>query len=128
MTRAYLDTSAAAKLVIDEPESGALAAWVDDGSVELVAGMLLETELRRMGVRHSIPQLDISALLDHVALYGLTPAVYREAGVLPGRALRTLDALHLACAVRLGVDTVLTYDDRFADAAQSVGIPVTAPV
>jgi len=48
--------------------------------------------------------------------------------VLPGRILRTLDALHLACAVRLGVDTVLTYDDRFADAAQSVGIPVTAPV
>ena len=79
-------------------------------------------------MRHGIPQLDISALLDHVALYGLTPAVYREAGVLPGRALRTLDAMHLACAVRLGVDTVLTYDDRFADAAQSVGIPVTAPV
>lgn len=128
MTRAYIDTSAAAKLVIDEPESAALAAWVDDGSVELVAGMLLETELRRVGVRHSIPQLDITALLDHVTLYGLTPAVYREAGVLPGPALRTLDALHLACALRLGVDTVLTYDDRFADAAQGVGIPVTAPV
>ena len=127
MTRAYLDTSAAAKLVIDESESVALAAWVDAGSVELVAGMLLETELRRVAMRHGIPQTDISTLLDHISLYSLTPGIYREAGVLPGPGLRTLAALHVACAIRLGVDTVLTYDDRFADAAARVGIPVTAP-
>lgn len=127
MTRAYLDTSAAAKLMIEEPESAALASWVDEGAVELVAGLLLETELRRVAVRHDIPQLDISALLDHVTLYGLTPTVYRDAGLLPGTALRPLDALHLACALRLGVDTVVTYDERFADAARGVGIPVVAP-
>lgn len=50
MTLAYLDTSAAAKLLIEEPESAARAEWADDASVELVATLLLETELRRLAV------------------------------------------------------------------------------
>lgn len=63
VSRWYIDTSAAAKLLIEEPESSALAR----------------------------------------------------------------DALHLAAAVRLGVDAMLTYDVRMDEAARELGIPVVAP-
>jgi hypothetical protein len=41
--------------------------------------------------------------------------------------LRSLDAIHLATAVLLDADTVLTYDDRLAEAARYNGLTVSAP-
>jgi predicted nucleic acid-binding protein len=43
--------------------------------------------------------------------------------------LRTLDAIHLSCALALGDELagVLTYDHRMADAARSRGLVVIAP-
>jgi hypothetical protein len=41
--------------------------------------------------------------------------------------LRTLDAIHLATAVLLDVDAVLTYDERLALAARHNGLAVSAP-
>jgi uncharacterized protein len=50
--RLYVDTSAAAKLLVDEPESDALAAFLEhalaDGDT-VGPSLLLETELRRLG-------------------------------------------------------------------------------
>ena len=42
---------------------------------------------------------------------------------------RTLDAIHLATAIALGpeLDAFVTYDDRLADAARAVGLPVVRP-
>lgn len=127
MTRFYLDTSAAGKLLIEEAESAALARWADGQSVELVATLLLETELRRLATRQSLPQVEVTDILAAVSLYELPPSLYREAGILPGTALRSLDALHLAGALRLGVDAIATYDQRLAAAAQDLGIAVIAP-
>lgn len=56
MTVFYLDTSAAAKLMVIEAESAALAAWADGGEIDLVATHLLETELRRFASRRHLPQ------------------------------------------------------------------------
>jgi uncharacterized protein len=43
--------------------------------------------------------------------------------------LRTLDALHLASALELGVDleAVATYDRRLAEACDQLGIDIFAP-
>ena len=41
--------------------------------------------------------------------------------------LRSLDALHLAAAIRLGVDAVVTYDTRMTQAARDLGLVVLAP-
>ncbi len=41
--------------------------------------------------------------------------------------LALADALHLASAIRLGVDFVVTCDRRMAEAAHDLGIPVLAP-
>jgi hypothetical protein len=49
----YLDTSAAAKLLVEEDESDALVAYLDrtvDGQ-DLISSALLETELRRLAIR-----------------------------------------------------------------------------
>lgn len=60
--RYYLDTSAAAKLLALEAETGALASFLDEAvnaDHSIVSSFLLETELRRFAVRHSILQAGI---------------------------------------------------------------------
>lgn len=127
MSRFYLDTSAAAKLLVQEAESASLAAWGDGADVDLVATHLLETELRRFASRHGLPQADVSAILARIDLYDLPPSVFREAGLLPGMALRSLDALHLAASIRLDVEALVTYDIRLAEAAEGLGLRIQAP-
>lgn len=121
----YLDTSAAAKLLVEEEESAALAAWAD--GAEPVSSLLLETELRRFAMRVGLPQQAVTALLDRVPLFDLPASIFHEAGVLAGEHLRSLDALHLAVALRLGVSGVVTYDARMASAAADLGLAVVSP-
>ena len=47
MSRWYLDTSAALKLLVEEAESAVLARTIDEEQPDLVACLRLETELRR---------------------------------------------------------------------------------
>jgi uncharacterized protein len=127
VTRCYLDTSAAAKLLVAEPESVALAHWLDQPDLRPVATLLLETELRRLAVRLGLSQHAVSEVLAGVELYALADTAYREAGTMPRRDLRSLDALHLAGALRLDVDFLVTYDERLAAAGVEVGLAVVAP-
>ena len=59
----------------------------------------------------------------------LDAVIARAAAGLGPAALRTLDAIHLATARGLGagLDAFVTYDDRLADAARSLGLPVVRP-
>ncbi|UYM06238.1 type II toxin-antitoxin system VapC family toxin [Solicola gregarius] len=123
----YVDTSALGALLIDQPESAALLEWLDKTPATLVSSDLLETELRRIAVREDLDQADVTSVLDGVALAALDRAVYRSAGFLPMKRLRTLDSLHLEAAMRLDVSAVLTYDHRLGDAARSAGLDVIAP-
>lgn len=121
----YVDTSALGRILT---EHGApTTAWLDAFDGELVSSDLLETELRRIAVRDGIAQEVVTELLEGVSLASLDRAVYRSAGMLPMRHLRTLDALHLEAAVRLDVDAILTYDVRLRSAATEIGIAVVAP-
>ncbi|MEZ5159125.1 MAG: type II toxin-antitoxin system VapC family toxin [Candidatus Nanopelagicales bacterium] len=124
----YLDTSAALKLLIEEAESPALAEAVDSEQPDLVACWLLETELRRAAQRLGVLGMAaISDFLAGVSLYEMPGSLFREAGILRGETLRSLDALHLAAAVRIGVDLVLTYDERMAESARQLGLRVLSP-
>jgi len=126
----YIETSAAAKLLIDESASSRLAARLDnavDQDDALISSMLLETELRRLAVRVDLTQIAVTHLLERFDLMETDRSLYREAGLLPGRHLRSLDALHLAAALRVGTDVMVTYDRRQADAADAAGLPVLAP-
>ncbi|MFS3127580.1 PIN domain-containing protein [Nocardioides sp. Bht2] len=124
----YLDTSAALKLVAAERESAALAEAIQASDARLVATRLLETEMRRAAHRAlALHQDQITAFLSTLDLYSVTDAVYRQAGLMPGPRLRSLDALHLAAAIALDVHAILTYDHRLQQAAAEVGVVALAP-
>ena len=127
---AYVESSAAAKLLVAEPASAALAAQLDmlagSGST-VVSSVVLETELRRLAMREDLPQVGVTTVLERLDIFQLDKDVYRAAGLLPGRNLRSLDALHVAAALRVGADVMITYDVRQADAARASGLQVAAP-
>lgn len=126
----YIETSAAAKLLVDEPASSRLAARLDDAvdaDDAVLSSTLLETELRRLALRAELAQSAVTQLLARFDLVETDLSLYREANLLPGPHLRSLDALHLAAALRAGADIMVTYDRRQADAAASAGLPVLAP-
>lgn len=128
MSRWYLDTSAALKLLIEEEESDALARTIDGATPDLVGCWLLDTELRRAAQREiGLTQEDVSDFLDGVDLYEVPASLFREAGLLPGTNLRSLDSLHLAAAVRIGVDYLATYDIRMSESARTLGLSVISP-
>lgn len=127
---AYLESSAAAKLLVSEVASAMLADYLDQlaaGGSSLISCVLLETELRRLAVRDNLQQLAVTALLDRLDVIDLDREMYREAGLLPERTLRSLDAIHVAAALRAGADVMVTYDFRQAAAAESSGLRVVAP-
>lgn len=131
MTRAhYLDTSALVKLVVEEPESGALIEWLNGIDGHLVSSDLARTELMR-AVRRCDPALASRAreVLESVALFRISTEIAEAAGRLDPTQLRSLDAIHLASALQLGDDlaSFLTYDSRLAQAAAHQGIVVSAP-
>ncbi|MFY9262445.1 MAG: type II toxin-antitoxin system VapC family toxin [Actinomycetaceae bacterium] len=123
----YVDTSALAALLVDQPEREALIRWLDATDADLVACDLLETELRRLAVREQIDQVLVTQILEGVSLATLDRSIMRSAGFLPMRYLRSLDAIHLEAALRLNADAILTYDARLQQAAQEVGLEVIAP-
>src|SRR5699024_1774531 len=122
----YLATAAAVTLIRDEPESDGLRSYLDEGP-PLVSSDLLETELRRIGIRHDIDQVLITTVLDGVTLTPLKRDQFREAGLFPQIGLRSLDALHLAGALGIEASAILTYDIRLAEAARAHGLEVVAP-
>jgi uncharacterized protein len=128
---AYLDTSAAGKLLADEAESVALQAHLDDligrSGADIVSAVLLETELRRMATRVRIPQTAVTNVLSRLAVIEMDRSLFREAGMLPGSTLGSLDALHIAAALRAGADEFLSYDPRQLDGAEAVGLRVASP-
>lgn len=126
----YVDTSALVKLVVAEPETIALRAWLHETSPQLVACDLVRTELMR-AVRRTTPDRMLQArdVLDIVTLLQVTSAVFEAAGRLEPAGLRSLDAIHLASALDLGddLDGLITYDDRLAEASVSNGVALVSP-
>jgi predicted nucleic acid-binding protein len=127
----YLDTSALFKLIRAEAESDAPRAFLAGRPDEpLVSSVLIAVETRRVLLREAaamLPRADL--LLARVGMVGLGPAIVESASRLPSPTLHSLDAIHLATALLLGVEVaaVVTYDKRFAAAAGDHRLPVVVP-
>ena len=126
----YVETSAVAKLLFAEEESRALKAFLertvrDSGSV--FSSILLETELRRAALRHRAPQDLVTDVIGRFDLVEPDRAIYRQAGLLPGDGVRSLDAIHVAIALRIEAEQFVTYDERQAAAAAGAGLLVVSP-
>lgn len=125
----YLDTSAFAKLVMTEPESGALIGFLRTRPLQ-VAATLLRTEVLRAALRVSQSHLaQARRQLASMAFIELGRPLLDHAGTLSPPELRSLDAIHVAAALTLGDDLgeFVTYDRRLADAARQWGLTVVSP-
>jgi uncharacterized protein len=128
VTTTYVDTSAAMKLVVDEPETESLFIELESGDERrLVSSWLLYTEMHCAVNRHrrAAKITVLKTFLDSVVLNDLTRGDFLAAAT---HTLRAGDAIHLAVALRLGCDEILTYDAEQAAAAEALGLRVLAPV
>ena len=125
----YLDSSAILKLVVPEPETGAVRelprSWPEPVS-SVIATIEVERAARRVGggaIRRA------RTILSGIGLVELDDAVVRAAATLEPTKLRTMDAIHLASAVSLRRDlgALCTYDRRLGEAAALRTIQVLSP-
>ena len=127
---AYLDTSAAVKLLMTERESPALRRWLRRRP-ERASAALLRVELVRVVRRAGLPRLipEARRLIAGIHLIRLDDALLDRAADLDPTELRSLDSIHLAAAASLGDDlaAVVSYDDRLLAAATSLGLPTATP-
>ncbi|MDD9207084.1 type II toxin-antitoxin system VapC family toxin [Georgenia sp. 10Sc9-8] len=136
--RVYVDSSALIKRAVHERESDALDTeldrYISDDAV-LVSSSLawievsraLSSRLHDVGPSREEAHGAISAALSGVAECPIGDEVVALARRIAPPVLRTLDAVHLATAMLLDVDVVLTYDDRLADACRHNDLSTSAP-
>lgn len=129
MTVSYLDSSAIVKLAVREPESLALRRYLRRRR-PLVSSALARTEV----LRALLPAGDEAVaagrkVLQRIDLVRISNRVLDDAAALLPSDLRSLDAIHLATAGRLGDDLgdLVVYDARIAEAAKRSGYRVVAP-
>jgi uncharacterized protein len=70
-------------------------------------------------------QADVA--LSGIARLSLTDLTYERAMRIGSSQLRSLDALHLAAAIAVGAQFLVTYDHRLTDSAATLGLQVIAP-
>lgn len=125
----YVDTSAIVKLAVAEPESGALRRFLSRRQ-PLVTSALARTEVARALMPSGAEAVARGAdVLQRIQVMRINDRVLRDAGSMDPAELRSLDAIHLASARQLGssLKQIVTYDERMADAATSLGWSVAAP-
>ena len=138
----YLDTSALLKLYIREEHSEAVQKWVESQKAPLPMWNLQQMELRN-ALRLKVFWGDISVVqadrlvqlfdqrlcrgqyycpeIDLARLHESFNELSRETMRL---GCRTMDILHVACAIQLAPEVFVTFDARQRELAQHASLPV----
>jgi uncharacterized protein len=127
----YADTSAAIKLLVEETDSRAFAAFYDaHADAEWVSSALLRVEVTR-AVARALPALlpEARDLLLAFSYVAIDDDIVEDAMNEPDRGLRSLDVIHLATARIFApeLDAIATYDDRLIKAANDAGLATVSP-
>lgn len=125
----YLDSSAIVKLAVAEPESAALRRYLRRRR-PLVSSALSRTEVgRALAPYGAVAVRRGPEVLARIDLVRVSDRLLEDAALLPPAELRSLDAIHLATAARLGASLarLISYDHRMSEAAQALGWTVVAP-
>ena len=127
----YLDSSALVKLAVREAETAALRRFLRPRPGRVTSALAVVEVLRtvRRRTAHARVLRAARRVLDGVTQLALADELLESAALMEPLGLRSLDAIHLAAALSLGRDlaSLITYDDRLADAARQVGVPVSEP-
>lgn len=128
---AYLDASAIVKLVVAEAHTADVERDAATRTA-LLSSRLSATEVMRAARRQPQRRVlqQVEDVLESFVLLDVTAAILKHAAMLVPTELRTLDAIHLATALSLGLDNLdfLTYDTRLATAARTHGLSVIGSV
>lgn len=126
----YFDSSALVRQVRGEAESSALREWlIAQGTVIGVTSTLARVEVVRAVAASGQEAIQRArTLLSELSQLQVTSGLLDSAATLQA-PLRSLDAIHLASALRLGagLQWFVAYDKRLLDAANAVGLPIVAP-
>jgi uncharacterized protein len=138
----YLDSSAFVKLFVPEAGSGALNLAIHGAQDVIIADLTLTEMASTLGrlTREGRVPPDLSRILHQKASevsatyrrLELTPPIHRRAERLlltsAKISLRASDALHIASALDADVATMVSYDVRLREAAESQGLFVAPSV
>jgi uncharacterized protein len=128
VTTYYLDTSIAYHALIGTPGA---AGWFDQVDNEepgsLISSRLLRTELTRALRRDGTPVQDRDLVLDRVAQVPVTDSVLLVAEAITEH-VKTLDAIHLASALAVSADVVVSHDEAVKRVALQLGLAVVDPL
>lgn len=132
--RPYVDASALVKLVLREPESGALHAYLmarPGAMTSRIATVEVPRAIgRAMGTSTEAPHDDsLVAVWERVDVIELDAAIADSAAHMTPWTIRSLDAIHLASALAVAdeLGDFVTYDRRLAEAAATAGLAVRSP-
>jgi predicted nucleic acid-binding protein len=116
-------------MLLDEPDKPIVEQHLE-GFEQRIASRLLGVELRRVGARGGVVDR-ADQLLTDISLISLDDEILTAAETVTPSTVATLDAIHLATAVRLSdegeLDALMTYDKQLADGARKHGITVLSP-
>ena len=117
------------KLVLEEPESVALERHLVGAPVLVTSRIATVEVLRATALANPAPEVQDEAerLLSNCMLVDVTSEVLRSAAGLASARVRTLDAVHLASALRVEPDELVAYDRRLLEAAAEHGIVTSSP-
>ena len=144
--RTYADPSALLKLYVHEPQSAAMSAWRarTKGALPLTPHGRLEI-INGIGLAAFRKAISADASSDAMASFeeDLAEGRYAEAGVLwratltraselsrthtPALGCRSLDVLHVATALELGLRYFVTFDGRQQQLARATGLKLITP-
>lgn len=125
----YLDSSIALRIVL--AHSHRAAAWFDARAAAgdaFVSSRLLDLEMSRVLRRESLDPALATDFLAEFTLLRIDDALITEASAIRPH-IKSLDALHLASAQRVGAGAVavVTHDNNMRRVADSLGFEVLDP-
>jgi predicted nucleic acid-binding protein len=132
--RVYCDSSVLLKRFLVEDDSVEFIRQLSDlkrGGDFLLSSKLAIVEVTRGVDRNLAPEapqedLDeaVAKVLEDVDLIAIDDFTLEVAGEIPGRHLGALDAIHVATALIMRADLVVTRDQRMIEACAEVGLAV----
>lgn len=115
--------------MIEEAESEALERHLAGVPLLAVSRVALVEVPRATAIANPSPEAgrDAERLLGACMLIDVSDHVLRTAAGLASVAVKTLDAIHLASALRIEADELVAYDRRLLSAAGEQGMTVASP-
>lgn len=126
---AYLDGSAIVKLIVDEDESqalrDALGIWPRRATSQIAVVEVIRAVRRRDPGAEPLAR----TVLSNMSLLAVGARAVASASVVEPPTLRSMDALHVATALRLGrtLAAFVSYDTRQLEAAEALRLPTASP-